>query len=145
MFPKFTRVDPKNIKRFKDKVREITKRNNGVPLVKTIGILNSYLRGWINYYCVANIKTLVKREMSWIRRRLRMKRMSQWKTWKAMHKEMRRQGIGEGNGERMAVTKWKNSTVQIIHVLMPNQYFYDLGLIKLENYEVGLLSTKYVS
>ena len=74
-----------------------------------------------------------------------MKRMSQWKTWKAMHKEMRRQGIGEGNGERMAVTKWKNSTVQIIHVLMPNQYFYDLGLIKLENYEVGLLSTKYVS
>ena len=68
-----------------------------------------------------------------------------WKTWKAMHKEMRRQGFGEGNGERMAVTKWKNSTVQIIHVLMPNQYFYDLGLIKLENYEVGLLSTKYVS
>lgn len=143
MYPKFTRVDPKNIKRFKDKVREITKRNNGVPLVKTIGILNSYLRGWINYYCVANIKTLVKREMSWIRRRLRMKRMNQWKTWKAMHKEMRRQGFGEGNGERMAVTKWKNSTVQIIHVLMPNQYFYDLGLIKLENYEVGLLSTKY--
>lgn len=33
--------------------------------------------------------------MGWIRRRLRMIRIRHWKTYKVMHKEMRRQGIKE--------------------------------------------------
>lgn len=81
--------------------------------------------------------------MRWIRRRLRMIRMKQWKTWKAMHKEMRRLGYGKGTEERMAVTRWKNSKVHIIHQLMPNSFFDDLGLINLAKYEVGLLSSMY--
>ena len=93
----------------------------------------------MNYYRVANIKGLVARLMEWTRRRLRMIKMKQWKTYKKMHKEMRKQGL-KGNGLKMAVTKWKNSKVQIIHILLPNQYFRDLKLIDLCDYEVGLLS-----
>lgn len=52
--------------------------------------------------------------MGWLRRRLRMVKMKQWKTYKVMHKEMRRLGTG-GNGLKMAVTRWKNSKVYIIH------------------------------
>ncbi len=132
-------INPKRIKRFKDKVREITKRACGRKLENVIKKLNLTLRGWINYYKVANIKALVKELMSWIRRRLRMIKMKQWKTYKKMHKEMRRIGI-KGTGEKMAVTKWKNSNVHIIHRLLPNKYFEDLGLINLCDYEVGLLS-----
>lgn len=40
----------------------------------------------------------------------------------------------------MAVTKWKNSKVKIIHMLLPNEYFEKLGLVDLSKYEVGLLS-----
>jgi hypothetical protein len=54
--------------------------------------------------------------------------MKQWKSYKAMHKEMRKLGI-KGNGLKMAVTKWKNSKVHIIHQIQPNKYFEDLGLI----------------
>lgn len=68
-----------------------------------------------------------------------MIKMKQWKTYKAMHKEMRKQGI-KGSGEKMAVTKWKNSNVHIIHMLLLNQYFEDLGLIDFGQYKVGLLS-----
>ncbi len=68
-----------------------------------------------------------------------MIRMKQWKTYKKMHKEMRKQGI-KGTGEKMVVTKWKNSKVQIIHMLLPNKYFEKLGLVDLSKYEVGLLS-----
>ena len=143
IYSKFTTIDPKRITRFKNKIREITKRNNGIPLGKTIGILSRYLRGWINYYRVANIKGFIRDNMRWIRRRLRMIRMKQWKTWKAMHKEMRRLGYGKGTEERMAVTRWKNSKVHIIHQLMPNSFFDDLGLINLAKYEVGLLSSMY--
>lgn len=132
-------VHPKRIKRFKDKIRGITKRNAGRKLEVIIKELNPVLRGWMNYYRAANIKWLAQSLMGWIRRRLRMIKMKQWKTYKKMHKEMRRQGI-KGNGLKMVVTKWKNSKTNIIHRLLPNQYFRDLKLIDLCDYEVGLLS-----
>jgi len=135
----YVQINPKRIKRFKDKVREITKRGTGRKLEDIIKKLNPILRGWMNYYKVANIKTLAAELMSWIRRRLRMIKMKQWKTYKKMHKEMRRLGI-KGTGEKMAVTRWKNSNVHMIHMLLPNKYFENLGLIDLCNYEVGLLS-----
>lgn len=142
IYAKYLVINPKRIKRFKDKIRNITRRNAGRPLEKVIKELNPVLRGWLNYYRIANIKSLITEMMSWIRRRLRMIKMKQWKTYKAMHKEMRKQGI-KGSGEKMAVTKWKNSNVHIIHMLLPNQYFEDLGLIDLGQYKVGLLSNYY--
>lgn len=135
-------VNPKRMKRFKDKVRRITKRNSGRKLEEGIKELNPVLRGWMNYYRAANIKRLIEDFMGWLRRRLRMVKMKQWKTYKAMHKEMRKLGI-KGNGLKMAVAKWKNSNVHIIHQMLPNKYFDDLGLIDLQKYKVGLLSNYY--
>jgi len=135
-------VNSKRIKRFKDKIRRITRRNSGRKLESIIRELNPVLRGWMNYYRVANIKGLTRDLMAWLRRRLRMVKMKQWKTYKAMHKEMRKLGI-KGNGLKMAVTKWKNSNVHIIHRILPNQYFENLGLIDMQQYEVGLLSNYY--
>lgn len=96
----------------------------------------------MNYYRIANRKSLIIKLMSWIRRRLRMIKMKQWKTYKVMHKAMRKQGI-KGSSEKMAVTKWKNSNVHIIHMLLPNQCFEDLGLIDFGQYKVVLLSNYY--
>lgn len=142
IFSKTLGVNPKRIKRIKDKVRAITKRNSGRAFEGIIKELNPVLRGWINYYRVANIKEFTKDFMKWLRRRLRMVKMKQWKTYKAMHKEMRRLGI-KGNGLKMAVAKWKNSNTHIIHQILPNQYFDELGLIDMQKYEVGLLSNYY--
>jgi retron-type reverse transcriptase len=135
-------INPKRVKRFKDKVRKVTKRGSGRPIETVIKELNPILRGWMNYYRIANIKKLTKELMQWVRRRLRMIRMKQWKTYKKMHKEMRRLGI-KGNGKKMDVCRWKNSTTQMIHLIMPNKYFEKLGLIDLCTYKVGLLSNYY--
>lgn len=142
IYGKYVGVNPKRIKRFKDKVRSMTKRGYGRPIEIIIKELNLILRGWMNYYRIANIKNLTKELMMWIRRRLRMVRMKQWKTYKKMHKEMRRLGI-KGNGMKMDVCRWKNSNTQMIHMIMPNKYFENLGLIDMCKYEVGLLSNYY--
>ncbi len=142
IYTKWVTVNPKRVKRFKDKIRDKTKRNTGISMEDIIKNLNPLLRGWINYYRIANIKTLIRDLMGWIRRRLRMIKIRHWKTYKGMHKEMRKQGI-QGSGERMSMRKWKNSNVYIIHMLLPNKFFDDLGLINLTNYEVGLLSNYY--
>ena len=141
---KYTQVHPKRLKRFKDKVRTITKRNQPTPLEDIIKQLNPVLRGWLNYYRLADIKGLLRDLMSWIRRRLRMVRMKQWKTYKKMHKELRRKGI-KHTEEKMNVTLWKNSKVHIIHQLIPNAYFQELGLIDMCKHEVGLLSSEKVA
>ena len=142
IFPNYVTVHPKRLKRFKDKIRKRTKRNCGIPLWKVIKDLNPVLRGWMNYYRAANIKNFCKEIMGWVRRRLRMIRMIQWKTYKAMHKEMRRKRI-TGNGMKMDVRRWKNSNVHIIHLLMPNKFFEELGLIDISTYDVGVLSSFY--
>jgi len=135
-------VNSKRIKRFKENIRQITRRSSGRKLEEIIKELNPKLRGWINYYRIANIKGFIRGFMGWLRRRLRMIKMKQWKTYKAMHKEMRKLGI-KGNGLKMAVVKWKNSNVHIIHQILPNKYFEELGLIDIGTYEVGLLSNYY--
>lgn len=134
-------IEPKRVKRFRDKIREITKRNSGQQLENTIDELNKFLRGWINYYRVANITSFTSNQMRWIRRRLRMIKMRQWKTYKPMHKLMRRMGMKPK--EKMEVKKWKNSKTHIIHMLLPNKYFEELGLLDLCSYKVGLLSNYY--
>jgi len=142
IYEKWLGVNPKRIKRFKDKIRRKTVRGTGRKMEDIIKDLNPVLRGWINYYRVANIKSFIRDLMGWIRRRLRMIKIRQWKSYKAMHKEMRKQGI-KGNGEKMAITKWKNSNVHIVHMLLPNKLFESLGLIDMQKYQVGLLSNYY--
>ncbi|TCQ08108.1 group II intron reverse transcriptase/maturase [Serpentinicella alkaliphila] len=142
IYKRILTVNSKRIKRFKENIRRITRRNSGRKLEEIIKELNPKLRGWINYYRIANIKGFIVGFMGWLRRRLRMIKMKQWKTYKAMHKEMRKLGI-KGNGLKMAVTKWKNSNVHIIHQILPNKYFEELGLIDIGTYEVGLLSNYY--
>lgn len=142
IYEKWLGVNPKRIKRFKDKIRRKTTRGTGRKMEDIIKDLNPVLRGWINYYRVANIKSIIRDLMGWIRRRLRMIKIRQWKSYKAMHKEMRKQGI-KGNGEKMAITKWKNSNIHIVHMLLPNKLFESLGLIDMQKYQVGLLSNYY--
>ena len=69
-----------------------------------------------------------------------MIKMKQWKTYKAMHKEIRRKGFTGYDKVKMDVRRWKNSKVHIIHMLMPNSYFEELGLYDLTQVKVGLLS-----
>lgn len=135
-------INPKRIKIFKDEIRKKTVRGIGKSMEDIIKDLNPLLRGWVNYFRAANIKTLLKDLMGWIRRRLRMIKMRHWKTYKAMHKEIRKQGI-KGNGQKMSMYKWKNSNVHIVHMLLPNKLFDDLGLVDITKYKVGLLSNYY--
>jgi len=139
---KWVVINPKRIKIFKDKIRKKTVRNTGRKMEDIIKELNPLLRGWVNYYRAANIKNLLRNLMGWIRRRLRMIKIRHWKSYKAMHKEMRKQGI-KMNGKKMSIYKWKNSNAHIVHMLLPNKLFDDLGLIDLTKYEVGLLSNYY--
>lgn len=101
--------------------------------------LNPVLRGWANYFRWADCKKIFGQLMAWIRRRLRMKQMREWKSWKPLHKALRRRGY-RGEFQKISIFRWRNSASPLINMALPNSWFDELGLINLESYKVGLLS-----
>ncbi len=114
--PKVVSIRPKKVKAFKDKIRQLTPRNHGMNVAEMIKRLNPVLRGWANYFRVANCKEQFARLMEWIRRRLRMKRMREWKSWKQLHKALRRRGY-EGEFRKISMTRWRNSASPLMNGL----------------------------
>ena len=50
------RVHEKSMKKFKGKLKEITKRNRGRALQQILEELKSFTTGWLNYYAIAGMK-----------------------------------------------------------------------------------------
>jgi RNA-directed DNA polymerase len=140
--PKVLSIHPKKIKAFKDKIRQLTPRNHGMNIEEMVKRLNPVLRGWANYFRVANCKGLFAQLMEWIRRRLRMKQMKEWKSYKPLHKTLRRRGY-KGEYSKISVTRWRNSASPLINMALPNSWFAELGLIDLASYDVGILRYYY--
>ena len=78
----------KSIQRFKDRVRQLTRR--GVPLKTNdlIEQLNPVLRGWGHYYKRAHVRTLFNKLDHWIERRIWSHRYKCWRNcgWKQLPK-----------------------------------------------------------
>lgn len=84
---------PKTVKRFKDKVRQITKRNRGVSLARVIEELRTYTDGWLAYFWRCRTRSVFAALDSWIRRRLRCYVWQQWKRPWTRYRELRRRGV----------------------------------------------------
>lgn len=138
IWSRYVSIHPKKIKSFKDKIRQLTPRNHGINVEEMVKRLNPVLRGWANYFRVANCKKLFAQLMEWIRRRLRMKQMKEWKSWKPLHKALRRRGY-KGEFEKISVTRWRNSASPLVNMALPNSWFNEIGLINLVSYNVGIL------
>ena len=73
-------IAPKAVRRFKTKVREITRRAKGVSLETTIAELAPYMRGWRNYFGFCETPEALVYLTRWVRLRLRAALWRQWRT-----------------------------------------------------------------
>jgi group II intron reverse transcriptase/maturase len=135
-------VSEKSVRKFKEKVRKLTPRKQGRKLVHYIYELNLLLRGYTMYYRIALSKKLFSSLMSWIRRRLRMMIMKSWKSWKGLHKQLRRMGY-KGSFEKISVTRWRNSSCHLLHMALPNSYFDEMHLFNMEKVKTNTLHQFY--
>jgi hypothetical protein len=100
------------------------------------------LRGYANYFRIALVKNLFEKLMSWIRRRLRMMIMKSWKSWKPLHKRLRRMGY-RGSFEKISVTRWRNSVSPLIHKALPNSSFEKANLYSMDKVKTNTLHQYY--
>ena len=72
-------VHSKSKAKMKSRLKELTSRSNGWGYAKRKQKLKEYIRGWIGYYHLANMKSFLLKTDEWLRRRIRM---CIWKSWK---------------------------------------------------------------
>ena len=126
----------KVLHQFKFRIKEITGRSRGISMERKIHELTLYLRGWINYFGIAQGYQKCIELDHWIRRRLRM---SYWKNWRRVRTKV-------GNLMRLGVrgklakqcgssnkSYWRSAKTAGIHIALNNDFFADLGLISLRD------------
>lgn len=126
------RIHSKSIKRFKERVRELTDRNCGRSIHQIIYQLNQYLRGWWNYYRLTKCTSMFRALNGWIMRRLRGILWKQWKNPRTRVRELKKRGIYHrhavltGNARK---GPWRMSRVKWVVIALKNEYFQrTLGL-----------------
>src|SRR4030081_1717972 len=73
-------IAPKALDRFKQRIREITRRAKGVSMETTLEELAPYMRGWRSYFGFCETPEVLVSLTGWVRRRLRCALWRQWKT-----------------------------------------------------------------
>lgn len=128
------RIHEKSIKRFKDKIKFYTNRNIGISMESRLKKLNQIMRGWINYYGIANAVAKLKELDKWIRRRLKACIWKQWKKISTRHRNLVKLGINKYKAWEYANTRkgyWRISKSPILSKSLNNKYLESLGFVSL--------------
>jgi len=138
-------IAPESLRRVKDRIRRITRRNRGVSLRKMIGELNEFLRGWVTYFRYAECRKHLSRLDEWTRRRLRCVRLKQRKRAKPIADFLRQQGVPEWRAWLLALSGkgwWRLAGSPHAAQAMSLDWFREQGLVSLTERYVELTHWK---
>jgi len=127
------KVAPPALRKFKERVRELTSRTCGRSQEQVAKDLNVYLRGWKEYFRLADTPGIFGDLDSWIRRRLRMLRLKQWKRGTTTYRELRALDVSQIVAATVAGARgcWSGAGMQGMNLAFPNSYFDEMGLCRL--------------
>jgi len=128
------RVAAKALVEFKQRIRQITSRNGGRSLEHVTREVRTYMRGWKQYFSLARTPGIFRSLDQWIRRRLRMLQLKQWKRGTTVLRELRARGVSERVAAAAAAHArrwWAMAAHGALHTAMPGKYFDTLGVPRL--------------
>jgi len=124
-------VHESRIKRFKDKIRETTKKMRGSKLTESIRKrLMPITRGWANYFRLAENLKLFENLDGWIRRRIRDILWQQWKKPRTRYKRLVALGLAEHTARKWAKSSkgpWKMARTYGMHKAVSNNVVEAMG------------------
>lgn len=133
-----TRIQEEKLRKFKAKVKQLTRRNHGSNLEDIIKEINPVIRGFANYFRIAHCMSWFKSLMQWIRRRLRCIQLRQWKTPKKLHKRLKQLRY-KPPFQYTKMKSWRHSATPNASMAMPNKWFHqEMNLVDITKMEVGI-------
>ncbi len=127
--------------RFKQRVREITKRNRGQNVQSVIDELRLYATGWMNYFGISHTYAEVLALDEWIRRRVRLYHWKQWQRPRARRRNLIRLGIDPGKVHRASRSRkgyWRMSQNSLVRFALNNRYLKERGVPELRDIWIRL-------
>ncbi|MCX6346954.1 MAG: group II intron reverse transcriptase/maturase [Actinobacteria bacterium] len=124
------RIHPKSVKKFKQKLKEITGRSNAMSMTCRMLKLKQLITGWVNYFGIADMRELVHSLDEWLRRRIRMCYWKQWKKIKTKHDNLLKLGVDNFKAWEFANTRksyWRIAGSPILKRTFTNEYLKKLG------------------
>lgn len=131
-------------RRLRERIRELTRRNQGRSLDVVIGRVNEYLRGWRGFFgiCSPGIERFLRGTDAHIRRRLRALILQHWRTKRTIARRLIRHGVREETAWRRVYqgrrAMWALSHDVAVERGLPNAYFAERGLQSLAHHFLGL-------
>ncbi|MBW2187454.1 MAG: group II intron reverse transcriptase/maturase [Deltaproteobacteria bacterium] len=126
----------KTLHKFKQRVRILTNRNWGVSMHYQLYKLSLFLRGWINYFGIANAYQNCVELDHWIRRRVRMCYWRQWRKPRTKVANLLKRGVRIQSAVACGITSkgpWRSSKTPGINQAISNDYLAKKGLFSLKN------------
>jgi len=127
----YTRIQAKKVAGFKAKLKALTRRNSGLPLREVIARINPLLRGFANYFKIANSLKVLTALSKWIRRRLRAIQLKLWKKPTRLHRRLRQLGV-KGRLKFINMRSWRSANCPLATIAMTNNWFDEQGFYRLE-------------
>jgi len=136
------RIASKTKDKFKEKIRRLTNRSWSISMEARLEKLNPYLLGWGGYYSIAQLKSEFQELDAWIRRRLRMCLLKQWKRCKTKLAKLINLEINESAAKCIAFSRkrhWRLANAPQVNKALSNTYWKRQGLISLVDRHCTLL------
>jgi len=124
------RAHSKSVRKLKERIREVTGRSNGMGIDDRRTRLNQVIRGWVNYFKLADMRKLMQELDEWTRSRIRM---VTWKRWKRVHtrfENLKRAGLDKEKAWMWANTRkgyWRTAHSPILSRVLSNERFKRAG------------------
>jgi group II intron reverse transcriptase/maturase len=124
------RTHPKSVSKMKSKIKELTSRSNGWGYERRKETLRQYIVGWVNYFKLSDMDSLLQRVDEWYRRRLRMVIWKQWKRTKTKMTNLMKLGVKKSKAWEWANTRkgyWHIANSYILSTTITNERLSKAG------------------
>ncbi len=131
------RVHPKSITKMKERIRVLTSRSNGWGNARRKEKLTAFIGGWVNYFKLADMKSLLFTIDEWYRRRIRMVIWKQWKRIRTRLRNLIKLGVPKHKAWEFANTRkgyWNTAKSPIMHRTLTNARLYEAGYLFFTDY-----------
>ena len=131
----YIRVHQKSWQKAKGKLRELTSRSKCGSIVRAMEKIKVYMRGWLNYFRIADMKENIGKLNGWLYRRIRMCIWKQWKLPKTRKRKLIGLGLPEWVASEGAYSRkayWRMANTGVVNRALTkerliNWGFYDLA------------------
>lgn len=114
------------------KLKELTSRSNGWGYAGRKVALKQFITGWVNYFKMADMKSLLLSIDEWYRRRLRMVLWKQWKRIGTKQANLMKPGTNRQKAWEYANTRksyWHTAKSWILATSLTNERLREAGYL----------------